>query len=261
MALVGFGGQGKIARVLARAGWTLSKRTVGRILEERPLPPRPASPDTRPLGRPMQAKHANDLLLLDITTIPGFFGLSRFHLAVVFDVFARMPLAWETFWMEPSGRMLARLLQRASSSFGSASLLITDRGAQFTSETFRAAAAKLGIDHRFGAVGESGSIAILERFWRTLRTELRLKSLPPLTKRDFDERLVLGLFHYAFLRPHQSLEGATPAEAFLGVRDPPGRSSSATPRARPGDGPTPCPFAIRFLDREQRLPYLIRIAA
>jgi transposase InsO family protein len=180
---------------------------------------------------------------------------------VVFDLFARMPLAWQTFWIEPSGSMLARLLERASSSFGSASVLITDRGSQFTSETFRAAAERLGIDHRFGAVGESGSIAVLERFWKTLKTELRLKSLPPLTKRELDERLALGLFHYAFLRPHQSLDGATPAEAFLRVRDPPKQGPSATPRARRGEGPTQCPFAIRFLDGEQDLPYLVRISA
>jgi hypothetical protein len=181
MALVGFGGKGKIARVLARAGWTLSKRTVGRILNEKPLTPRPEAcpPETRILSRPVQAKCPHDLILLDITTIQGFFGLFRFHLAVVFDVCARMPLAWQTFWIEPSGSMLARLLERASSSFGSASVLITDRGAQFTSETFGAAAAKLGIDHRFGAVGESGSIALLERVWKTLKTELRLKSVPP----------------------------------------------------------------------------------
>jgi transposase InsO family protein len=108
--------------------------------------------------------------------------LFRFHLAVVFDVFARMPLAWKTFWVHPSSRTLARLLARASSSFGSASVLITDRGAPFTSKTFRTAAAKLGIDHRFGAVGESGSIAILERFWKTLKTELGLISVPPLLK-------------------------------------------------------------------------------
>jgi transposase InsO family protein len=264
MALVGFGGQGKIARVLARAGWRLSKRTVGRILDEKPLAPPPeASPaESRNLSRPIQAKRANDVILLDITTIQGLFGLFRFHMAVVFDVFARMPLVWKTFWIEPSSRMLARLLERASSSFGSASVLITDRGAQFTSETFRAAAVKLGIDHRFGAVGESSSIAILERFWKTLKTELRLISVPPLLKQELDERLALGLFHYAFLRPHQSLGGASPAEAFLAVRAPPGpRASSPAPRARPGEGPSQCPFAIRFLDKEQRLPFLVRTAA
>ena len=226
--------QGKIAGVLARAGWTLSKRTVGRILEEKPLAPRPeARPaETCTLSQPIQAKRPNDVVFLDIT-IQGLFGLFRFHLAVVFDVFARMPLAWQTFWIEPSGGMLARLLERASSSFGSASVLITDRGAQFTSETSRAAVANRGIDHRFGAVGESGSIGILERFWKTLKTELRLKSVQPLVKRDLDGRLALGLFHYAFLRPHQSLNDATPAEAFLGVRDPPERGPSATPQARP----------------------------
>ena len=172
-----------------------------------------------------------------------------------------MLLAWQTFWVQPSGSMLAQLLERASSSFGSASVLITDRGAQFTSETFRAAAAKLSIDHRFGAVGESGSIAILERFWKTLKTELRLKSVPPLVKRELDYRLALGLFHYAFMRPHQSLDDATPAEAFRGVRDPPEQRLSPTPRARPREGPTDCSLAIRFLDKEQRLPYLVRIAA
>jgi len=51
MELAGFGGNDLIARTLARAGWNLSARTLGRIRKERrpsPLLPKQGSPSGRP---------------------------------------------------------------------------------------------------------------------------------------------------------------------------------------------------------------------
>ena len=154
-----------------------------------------------------------------------------------------------------------RLVEIASSRFGPPSILITDQGSQFRAGPFQELVRGFGIEPLFGAVGQSGSIAIIERFWRTLKDELQLETVRSLVKSDLDERLRLGLIHYAVLRPHQSLEGATPIEAFLAARAPPSANVEQPPRSRPGEGPAVCPFAIRFLDKEKRLPYLIRNAA
>jgi len=38
---------------------------------------------------------------------------------------------------------------------------------------------ELGIQTRFGAVGKTGSIALLERLWRSLKGELALRDFQP----------------------------------------------------------------------------------
>ena len=261
MALAGFGGQERIARILARAGWEISKRTVGRILRENRYPPASQPREDAPAGSP-RAERPQHIVALDITEILGLFGLFRFKLALVLDLFSRMPLAWRAFHQEPSARDLASLLEAVSRRFGRPETLLTDRGPQFTGTTFHKLTRRLGIEHRFGAIGHSGSIAIIERLWRTLKQELGLHRLRPLTKAELDRRLALGLLHYAAFRPHTALEGATPLELFLGLTPPENDGVFPAPRARPREGPTHCPFTIRFLDEEgPTLPFLTRNAA
>jgi|GEM_PF-3063678 len=47
---------------------------------------------------------------------------------------------------------------------------------------------------------------------------LDLKFRPPLSGRHLEDKLDLGLFYYARLRPHRGLGGATPAEIYFGSR-------------------------------------------
>ena len=92
----------------------------------------------------------------------------------------------------------------------------------------------LGVRGRFGAIGQSGSIAIIERLWRTLKEMLELQFLPPLSRAHLEERMGLGLMYYAYLRPHQGLDGAMPAEVYFGgrpVRQSPGRNGAGAIRA------------------------------
>ena len=176
------------------------------------------------------------------------------------DGFSRMPLAVAVFSAEPSAKQMARLLRDAANRFGSARYLITDQGSQFTASAFRAAVESLGMQHRFGAIGQSGSIALIERFWRTLKQSLRSTSVPPLTRRALEQRLRPVLFHYSYVRPHQGLDGTTPAECFFALKAA-GEDAQSPPRARPREGPSEHPFTIGFIDHEQRLPYIIRTAA
>jgi hypothetical protein len=116
------------------------------------------------------------------------------------------------------------------------------------------------VKQRFGAVGKKGSIALIERLWRTLKDTLDLRLLRPLVAENLAATVELGLVHYAHFRPHQALAGATPSEIYFG-RTPSHLSAIPPPRGRPGEGPMDLPFRIEYLDAERLLPVLVRKAA
>jgi transposase InsO family protein len=165
--------------------------------------------------------------MMDLTEIPSLFRIFSFKLAVVIDVFSRMPLAANLFLAEPGANATPALVQQAIRSNGVPRHFVSDQGAQFTAKAFRIGLTTLGIRQRFGAVGKTGSIAIVERLWRTLKETLSLRALKPLTREDLERRLKTGLLHYAYLRPHQALAGATPAEVYFAIR--PAHLSAVSP--------------------------------
>jgi transposase InsO family protein len=260
LALAGFPGDRSTAAHLARAGWRLSRRTIERIRKDRPIAPLP-SPQPGAAGNAVRARFPHHVWMLDLTEIPGFLRLFSFKLALILDVFSRMPLAAKVFYAEPSGRDIARLFATAARRFGPPRHSVSDQGPQFTSLAFRHALARRGIRHRYGALGKSGSIALLERFFRTLKTIAETRPRPPLLRTDLERRLAVAFDYYVWLRPHHGLGGATPAEVFLGRR-PAHLDAVPPPRGQPGQHVelTP-PIEIRYLDAEHRLPYLVRQAA
>ena len=153
MSSAGFAGCRQIAQTLARAGWRISKRSVGRIVKEKlhktPIPPRAGNS-----ARALRARYTNHIWMADVTTIPSLFRLFSFKLVVVLDVFSRMPLAAKVFWKEPSARQMGRLIQRAALRFCSPRHFVSDKGKQFTAKRFRKTLRRLGTRQRFGAVGK-----------------------------------------------------------------------------------------------------------
>jgi transposase InsO family protein len=262
LTIAGFPGDRSLAAHLGRAGWKLARRTIQRIRKEKPIVP-PQAPLAQPgKARAVCARYPHHVWMLDLTEIPGLLRLFCFKLVVVLDVFSRMPLAARVFFTEPSGRDVARLFAAAARRFGPPQHSVSDQGAQFTSGAFKRALARLGVRHRYGAIGRSGSIAIIERFFRTLKTIARLRSNPPLLRADLERRLTLTFDYYAWLRPHQGLGGATPAEVHIGSRAA-HLDAITPPRGRPGEatGIPPPTFELRYLDPDNRLPYLVRKAA
>ena len=259
MELAGFGGNDLIARTLARAGWKLSARTVGRIRKERwPVPRPPEAASTVP--RAVRAKHPNHVWMVDLTDVKGLFGLVTFKVAVVFDAFSRIPLSARVFSKEASALEIARFVSRTAKRHGRPAHFVSDRARCFTGEIFRQKLVLLGMKQRFGAVGKKGSIALIERLWRTLKDTLGLRMLRPLAAKDLTEKVKLGLVHYTHFRPHQGLAGATPAEVYFGWT-PAHLSAIPPPRGRPGEGPMDPPFRVEYLDAERMLPILVREAA
>ena len=259
MELAGVGGNDLIARTLARAGWKLSARTVGRVRRERR--PKPRAPEVlSPAWRAVRARRPNHVWMADLTDAKGLFGLVTFKIGVVFDVFSRMPLSATVFEKEPSAGEIARFVIRTAKRHGRPKHFVSDRGPCFIGRVFRRALRRLGMKPRYGAIGKKGSIALIERLWRTLKDALGLRTLRPLVAEDLREKVELGLVHYANFRPHQALGGATPAEIYFG-RTPAHLSAIPPPRGRPGEGPMESPFRIEYLDAERLLPVLVRNAA
>jgi transposase InsO family protein len=249
MHRAGIRGGGMIARMLVREGFRISATSARRIVKE-PRVPEPRPPDSH-AGRVVSARYPNHVVMADLTEIPALFRILTFHVAVVLDVFSRMPLAARVFWKEPDAEDMIELIKYVISRHGRPKHFVSDQGPQFGAEEFKAFLKSKGIRQRFGAVGKRGSIAIIERAIRTFKEILKLRWFPPLT--ILERRLAFVLVYYAYLRPHMGLAGATPAEVFFGVRpacldahDPPrglARSTEVDPL-----------FEIAFLDEERTMP-------
>ena len=262
MKQAGFRGQREIAMTLARIGWSPSRRSVGRFCKERPRTPDP-SPPSCVKGKPttVYGRHPNHLWLADVTRVPLLFPFLHLHLTVVLDAFSRLPLATALSYFEPTAGAMLALVDRAIRVHGRPRHFVSDQGSQFTAEAFRAALRALGIRQRFGALYQHGSIALIERFFLTLKTDLRVDRRKPWGLDDLERRLVPALVRYSFCRPHSALAGRVPVEAFFGIRDQRPLRNLA-PRGRPSDAEIHCPLEVALLDPDsEALPILIPTAA
>src|SRR3990172_178440 len=93
--------------------------------------------------------------------------------------------------------------------------LISDQGTQFIAEGFRRWCRHQGIRHRFGALGKYGSLAVIERSIRTVKTECTQRLiLVPFRLAAFEQELAPYFSWYNGQRPHTWLRGATPDEIY-----------------------------------------------
>jgi len=112
-------------------------------------------------------------------------------------------------------RLFARAMLRAKAK---PKHVITDQGSQFTAAEFHRLLRRRGIRHRFGAVGKKGSIAIIERFWRTLKTECLDATCVWMSERMLVTNLASYVAWHRLHRPHQGLGGRTPHDVSAKVR-------------------------------------------
>lgn len=256
MNFLGLGGNGLIASTLARAGWRVSREWV-RLCRKKP-PVSAPEPPLAPRSRAVRANRPNHVWMMDLTEVKGLFALRRFAIATVFDVFSRIPLLSQVFEKAPTARETTALFRKAVRFYGPPPHFVSDQGRQFTAQGFKQTLVRFAVAQRFGAIGRSGSIALIERFWRSLKEALSLRFAGPLTREDLEQRVFYALAFYGHHRPHQGLGGATPAEAFLGL-EPAHLKAVHPPRGRPGESVGVAPFRVEFLDADERFP-IIRAA-
>ena len=248
-------GTRRIARVLARAGLHLGATTVRRML--RP-PERPLKKAATPVAlRVVTARRPNDVWHIDFTTVPtmGGFWISWLPLAlpqrwpfcwwvaIVIDHFSRRPLGTRAFKKEPSALETTRFLGHVRRTTGCwPRYLISDRGPQLTADELERFCHRRKIDHRFGAVGKYGSVAVIERFIRSLKNECtRLLPVVPLARAAFARELDEYVAWYSADRPHTRFGARTPDEIYFGrfaaCRRPRFESRNRWPRRSPCAAP------------------------
>jgi putative transposase len=221
-------GKRKIAQMLARAGLHLGSTTVQRMLKDKPAKPPTAPAEAAiPTGRVVTADYPDHVHHVDLTVVPTSPGLwaswlpfalpqawpFAWWVAIVIDHFSRRAMGVAVFKKQPTSvevRMfLGRLYARRRPKY-----IVCDKGPQFWCDGFKAWCKRKGIRPRFGAVGQYGSIAVLERFVRTLKEECTRRVTVPLRRADMRKELIWHLYWYNEHRPHEYLDGRTPNEAY-----------------------------------------------
>jgi transposase InsO family protein len=188
-------GRVKIAQTLARAGLHLGSTTVRRMLTEEPCPqPTLQNVNTRGSGRVVTAKRPNHLWHVDLTTVPtgGFwaswlpFSLPQcwpfcWWVAVAVDHYSRRVMGWAAFDRQPTSEAVRHCLGRTiAKAKQSPKYLVCDRGVQFDCKGFRKWCKRTGIKPPcYGAVGQHGSIAVVERCILTIKTLLACMTFVP----------------------------------------------------------------------------------
>lgn len=131
---------------------------------------------------------------------------------VVLDRYSRAVVATALFPKEPTSAEVCALLDDAAERAGRAPKhLVSDRGVQFQAEHL-AWCEQRSVRPRFGAVGQHGSIAVVERFIRSMKDEATRRILVPLSLPRMRVEVTAYSGWYNGHRPHQSLGGATPNE-------------------------------------------------
>jgi transposase InsO family protein len=237
-------GKAKIAEMLCRAGLHLGATTVARIVKEAPAPP-PAEA-TAESGRVVTAKHPNHVWHIDLTTVSTSagswapwlpFALPQcwpfcWWLALVIDHYSRRAMGFSVFPKRPTSiavrSFLRRLIARARVT---PKYVICDKDSIFWCDGFKRWCRRKRIRPRFGAVGQHGSIAVIERFIRTMKDEGTRRLVVPQRQTTFCRALDHFFAWYNGHRPHTALEGRTPNEIYLRLR-PANRRPRIEPRQR-----------------------------
>ena len=222
-------GKVKIAQVLARAGLHLCATTVGRMLKAKTSPSKPtetpatqAEVDESP--RTVTAKYPNHVWHVDLTllSIAGFwapwlpFSLPQvwpfcWWLALVVDHFSRRVMGVAVFRKQPDSRHVQQFLAKTMrENKARPKYVVSDKGSQFWCKAFKRWCRRREIKPRFGAVGLYGSIAVIERFIRTLKEEGLRRILVPLNLRRTRDEAIAIIGWYNTHRPHSWLGGRTP---------------------------------------------------
>lgn len=128
---------------------------------------------------------------------------------------SRAALWLEALEIKSSWALIEKLIE-AIKRCGKPKAVRTDNEAVFTSTAFRFALFLLGIRHQRTDAGCPWQNGRVERFFGTLKE--RLDQLAVESHDALNAALAEFRFFYNHVRPHQNLDGSTPAEAWVGVQ-------------------------------------------
>ena len=235
-------GTRRIAGQLARLGVKACRSSVQRILRRPPRTPTDPEVLDSPTHRVLLAKHPNHIWMIDFTRVGG--PVRPLWIGAVIDAFSRRVLAVGAIRGAPNGAFAVRLLRRALRRNGTPRWLVTDKDPMLRGGLVQRLLTRHGILRRYGAVGRKGSIALIERTWRTLKREYVQHLFLHRPIRALETRLRRWARWHNRHRPHQGLGQRTPDDVYRRRRQ------------RKAHDVTAGELHVRFLDGDPRLPVL-----
>jgi putative transposase len=213
-------GSRQMARHLRREGYTVGRKRIRRLMAKMGLEPiyqRPRTTVPHPdhqvypyLLRELVIDRPNQVWCADIMYIPMRRGF--LYLVAVMDWATRKVLSWRV-----SNTMDAdfciEALEEALERFGRPEIFNTDQGSQFTSPRFTGVLREAGVRISMDGRGRWMDNVFIERLWRSLKYEcIYLHAFETGSALRAGLREWIG--YYNARRPHSTLAGRTPDEAY-----------------------------------------------
>jgi putative transposase len=168
------------------------------------------------LLRNLAVTRPNQVWASDITYVPMARGFM--YLVAIVDWFSRRVLAWRLS-ITLSADFCVEALEEALARHGKPEVFNTDQGSQFTSTDFTKMLKDAEIAISMDGKGAWRDNVFVERLWRTIKyEEVYLRAYAGVTQ----ARASIGryLSFYNGKRPHSSLGGKTPDQAYTNVPTP-----------------------------------------
>ena len=216
-----FAGSRMLQGLLAAEGCKVGRRHVKTLMKRmgiEALYRRPRTTKPEPghriypyLLRGMEIVRPNQVWAMDITYIPMARGFV--YLAVVLDWFSRRVLSWRvSITMEAA--FCVETLEVALALHGKPDIFNTDQGSQFTGSAFTGVLTDNGIAISMDGKGAWRDNVFVERLWRSIKyEEVYLRAYDSVS----EARASIGRYlnFYNGRRPHSSLDGVTPDQAYF----------------------------------------------
>jgi putative transposase len=216
-----FAGSRMLRGLLAAEGCKIGRRHVKTLMRRmgieaiyrrpRTTKPEPGHKIYPYLLRSLAITRPNQVWAMDITYIPMARGFV--YLAVVLDWATRRVLSWRlSITMEAA--FCVETLEDALAHHGKPEIFNTDQGSQFTCAAFTGVLASNAIAISMDGKGAWRDNVFVERLWRSVKyEEVYLRAYETVSEaRDSIGRY---LDFYNRRRPHSSLDGTTPDQAYF----------------------------------------------
>ncbi|HVX63025.1 MAG TPA: IS481 family transposase [Pirellulales bacterium] len=191
-----------VARVLHEAGYEMEERLT------RPHPDK---------QRSFERAKPNQLWQTDLFTFVLKRQNRRLYLVAFMDDHSRFLVSYGLH-ASASSALVLEVLRAAIASYGPPEEILTDNGPQYVTwrgkSQFSRELEQQGIRQVVSRPKHPQTLGKVERFWGTLWREC-LQRAVFLDLEDARRRIGLFIDHYNFQRPHQGLDGLTPADRFF----------------------------------------------
>ncbi len=218
-----FAGARMLRLLLRREGICVGRRHVATLMKRMGIEAiyrRPNTSKPAPghkiypyLLRGVKIERPNHVWAMDISYIPMRRGFV--YLAAVVDVAARCVLAHRvSITMEAA--FCVEALEEALVKYGKPEIFNTDQGSQFTSLEFTSVLTAAGVAISMDGKGAWRDNVFVERIWRTVKyEEVYLRAYDSVSEARTSISRYLAFYNRG--RPHSSLDGRTPEEAYFGT--------------------------------------------